>query len=191
MLFRVMAPFYDHFVGRVGMDFREKLAQWMDPKPGEHLVDLGGGTGLNVPALVKRGAKVTLLDASKEMLEQARLKKIPAELKLGDARRLPFPDGTFDGALCSDAWHHMTGQRQVAAELARVLRPGGKVVVLEFNRELWQVKLLRLGEMLLGEPGTFVSPGELKRLFDEVGIEGEVRSVGSWQYVFVGNKRPK
>lgn len=190
MLFRVMAPFYDHFVGRVGMDFREKLAQWMDPKPGEHLLDLGGGTGLNVPALVKRGAKVTLLDASKEMLEQARRKKISAELKLGDARRLPFPDGIFDGALCSDAWHHMTEQRQVAAELARVLRPGGKVVVLEFNRDIWQVKLLRLGEMLLGEPGTFMRPGELKRLFGEVGIEGEVRAVGSWQYVFVGKKRP-
>lgn len=188
MLFRFMAPFYDHFMQRAGLDQGEKLALWCDPKPGQHLLDLGGGTGINVPALVKRGAQVTILDASRDMLKQARAKQIPAELKLGDARQMPFPAGYFDGAICSDAWHHMRQQHKVAAELARVLKPGARVVILEFHPERWQVKIIKAGEMLFGEPGTFVKPHCLKEQLRAVGILGEMQRVGDWQYVFTGHK---
>lgn len=166
----------------------ENIARWLKPKPGEQLLDLGGGTGMNVPALVKRGAEVTVLDASRDMLRQARAKGVPAHLKLGDARELPFPEEQFDGAICSDAWHHMVQQDRVAKELARVLKPGGRVVILEFHPQRWQVKFIKAGEMLFGEPGTFVNPRCLQRQLQEVGIFGEVQPVGTWQYVYIGQK---
>lgn len=189
MLFDIMAPFYDKFVHRMGTDFKEQLAQWLDPKPGEQLLDLGGGTGLNVSPLVQRGALVTLLDASQAMLNQAKDKMIPAVLTLGDARRMPFPDNSFDGALCSDAWHHMEDQELVAGELVRVMKPNGRLVILEFDPRLWQVKILRGIEVVLGESGTFVTPEDLANQFKKAGIVGEVTPVGRWQYVFIGVNR--
>ncbi|SHK67860.1 class I SAM-dependent methyltransferase [Desulforamulus aeronauticus] len=189
MFFKTIAPFYDHFVNKTGMDFRKQLLEWVAPRPGESLLDLGGGTGRNVPVLIARGAKVVILDASEAMLHQARKNHISAELVLGDARQMPFPQDYFDGVLCSDAWHHMPEQPRIARELARVLRSGGRVVMLEFNPACWQGKVIRAVERLFGEPGTFVTPEQLMLQMREVGIIGDIQELGNWQYIFIGKKQ--
>ena len=189
LFFNVIAPFYDRFVHKVGMDFRQQLVKWVAPRPGEVLLDLGGGTGRNAPLLAAQGARVVILDASEAMLNQAGKNRVPAELVLGDARQMPFPKDNFDGILCSDAWHHMPDQPGIAKELARVLKPGGRVIMLEFNPARWQGKFIKSLEMLCGEPGTFVTPEQLILQMDKVGIQGDTQELGAWQYIYLGKKQ--
>ena len=80
-------------------------------------------------------ARVTVLVASPHML--ARVQRHPAvSVRLTAAESMPFPDGHFDACTLSDAFHHFRDQDAAAAEMARVVRPGGGVLIFEFRRKL-------------------------------------------------------
>jgi SAM-dependent methyltransferase len=95
---------------------------------GPRLLDVGAGTGrLSAPLLAKGFDVVAVepLDAMRAILSE----HIGADRALaGHAEELPLPDASVDGAVCSDAWHWFDGPR-AADELARVIRPGGGVVI--------------------------------------------------------------
>lgn len=110
-------------------------------EPGDRLLDLGCGGGRHAFEAARRGAHVTAAD-----LDLAELKDVHqlfdamadgAELATGgtgsavggDALRLPFPDGTFDRVIASEVMEHIPDDAAAAAELARVLRPGGTMAV--------------------------------------------------------------
>jgi ubiquinone/menaquinone biosynthesis C-methylase UbiE len=96
------------------------------------LLDLGCGTGRLTPALADAfGGPVTGVEPSEKMLAQARsLAAHPGvTYQAGAAESLPFAAGTFDAALLYFVWHHVTGKAAGAAELHRVVRPGGRLLV--------------------------------------------------------------
>lgn len=152
------------------------------------VLDLGGGTG-HLAALLaaELDRPVTVLDASAPMLRRAaRLGGV--EPVLGDAARMPFADAAFGAVITFDAVHHFTRPEQAFAEVARVLRPGGALVVGEFDPSSRAIRVLATAERLLGEPGRFFTPDELERLVARVGVSGasEARRWGS--YLFVGRR---
>jgi ubiquinone/menaquinone biosynthesis C-methylase UbiE len=106
-------------------------------------------------------------------------------VRLTAAEALPFPDGHFDALLCSDAFHHFRDQESAAREMARVVRPGGGVLVFEFRRRGLGRPLV-FAERLLGEPGSFLEPLELQRLLARWGIKGTITDKGVLTYNFVG-----
>jgi SAM-dependent methyltransferase len=104
------------------------------------LLEVGSGTG----ALAQRCAaelscKVTAVDSSQEMVAATAARGIRA--MLGDVQELPFPDGTFDAAVAAWMLYHVPDRDQAISELARVLRPGGRLVAITNGRdhlaELW------------------------------------------------------
>lgn len=100
---------------------------------GRRVLDVGCGTGRLALALAERGAKVWGLDASEEMLTQARASTGGAVgLKLGRAESLPFKDGWFERALLRLVVH-LVDRARVFPELARVLVPGGRALVATFT----------------------------------------------------------
>ena len=145
--------------------------------PGGRLLDLGGGTGdlgLGVGRML--GAEVVVADATPEMLR--RVSPDPSmSVRLTTAEALPFPDGHFDGLLCSDAFHHFRDQEAAAAEMARVVKPGGCVLIFEFRRKLAGRVLVPL-EKALHEPGSFLEPDELRRLLRPARHQGGHRAAG-------------
>lgn len=99
------------------------------------ILDVGCGTGALMRELAPRGFDVTGADASDGMLEIAR-RRYSGEVVQADSSELPFSDGSFDGVYCVALLHHLTERDKVAAtlrEMARVARPGGKIVVIDHN----------------------------------------------------------
>ena len=101
------------------------------------LLDIGTGTGRMAELLAARAAHVTGLDKSPEMLRiaRARLQKFPAEqisLVQGEFTALPFTDAVFDTVLFHQVLHYALEPETVLAEAARVVRPGGRIAVVDF-----------------------------------------------------------
>jgi ubiquinone/menaquinone biosynthesis C-methylase UbiE len=103
------------------------------PEHGERLIEVGAGFG-RLAGEYRGFAEVVLLDSSEVHVAAARetLGGGPRiEIVLGDARALPYPDSTFDAAVCVRVLHHFADPGPILAELGRVLRPGG-ILVLEY-----------------------------------------------------------
>ena len=109
-------------------------------RPGERVLDLATGTGITAIAARERGAQVTGVDLTPELLEVARRKAAEAgfediDFREGDAEALAFADASFDVVLSTCGHMFAPDQPKVAAELARVTRPGGRVVFLAWTPE--------------------------------------------------------
>jgi SAM-dependent methyltransferase len=109
-------------------------------RPGEQVLDLATGTGITAIAARERGATVTGVDLTPELLSVAKSKAAEAgfddiEFKEGDAEALPFADASFDVVLSTCGHMFAPDQPKVASEMARVLRLGGRAVFLAWTPE--------------------------------------------------------
>jgi trans-aconitate methyltransferase len=111
------------FVWQLG----EKLLDILDPKRGERILDLGCGTGQLTQQIADRGADVVGLDASPEMIGQARQNYPKLRFVLEDAARMPF-DREFDAVFSNAALHWIADASAAAERIARSLRRGGRLV---------------------------------------------------------------
>ena len=101
--------------------------------PGRRLADVGGGTGNYALALRREGWKPVVVDRSPEMLARAAAKGL--ETVNADAQRLPFEDEAFDAATMISMLHHVEDRGAALAEARRVVRPGGRLVLMGFTGE--------------------------------------------------------
>lgn len=116
-----------------------QLAQILQPRPGEHVLEIGPGIGMQAiplaPALAPDGA-LDVLDVQREMLDAvARGARAAGVTNIasreGDAAHLPYADGTFDGAYMVDVFGEIVDGDRALRELARVLKPTGRLVIGE------------------------------------------------------------
>ena len=114
----------------------------LEVKEGHHLLDVGCGLGADVRALaqlVGPTGRAVGVDSSETMIMEARRRAegsdLPVEYRVGDARRLDFPDHTFDGCRAERIFVHLDDPRQALAEMVRVARSGGRIVVLDGDWE--------------------------------------------------------
>jgi SAM-dependent methyltransferase len=107
---------------------------WLLPPGARSVLDLGAGTGKLTVRLVERGLDVTAVDPVPEMLEvlSSSLPDTPA--LLGTAEEIPLPDDSVDSVLVAQAWHWFDAERAIS-EVARVLRPGGRLGLVWNNRD--------------------------------------------------------
>ncbi len=103
------------------------LIDWLEPRSGESILDLGCGTGELAMAIATSGARVVGLDASAEMIAAARERAPALEWIVGDGEALAFDDA-FDAVFSNAALHWMTRAEAAARGIARALKPGGRLV---------------------------------------------------------------
>ncbi len=168
-------------------DVFERSAALLSPyvPSGGVLADLGGGTGELGAGLARAlDARAIIVDPTPQML--ARVDPHPwVSVRLAPAESLPFPDDYFDALVCSDAFHHFNDQDVAAREIARVVRPGGGVLVFDFDPKgpdrFWAGL-----ERLLREPAGFRTPDGIRRLFSLHGIDGQAIPTRRSSYRFLG-----
>jgi demethylmenaquinone methyltransferase/2-methoxy-6-polyprenyl-1,4-benzoquinol methylase len=147
-LFATIAERYDFItvVLSYGQDrrWKRRLIALASPSPGEHALDLATGTGDIAFALAARGARVVGLDVTQRMIELARGKASAAARSarhavaptffVGDMVTLPFRDRSFDLVTIGYGLRNVPDLPAAVAEIHRVLKPGGRVLSLDFNR---------------------------------------------------------
>lgn len=114
--------------------WRVATVRAVDPQPGERILDIAAGTGTSTVALGRTGAEVIALDFSQGMVDEGRRRHPGLQFVQGDAEKLPFGDAEFDAVTISFGLRNVQRPEVAIAEMLRVLKPGGRVVICEFSR---------------------------------------------------------
>lgn len=102
--------------------------------PGARIADLGCGSGVFTDLLQRRGFNSTGIDLSPKLIRIAREAHPGIDFREGDIEHLPFADGSIDGVVLAGVLHHLPELSKCAAEIKRILRPGGRFVAFDPNR---------------------------------------------------------
>ena len=175
-MFDRIAPVYDlmNRAMTAGLDRRwRRLTVAAVVRGGDRVLDACCGTGDLAIEARRAGATVTGLDFSERMLERAHAKNPSIEWVQGDALKLPFEDGSFDAATVGFGVRNLDDLDGGLRELARVLRPGGRVAILEITRprgvlapfyRLWfDVLIPAAGRVLPGGSAYTYLPASVRR----------------------------
>ncbi|HEY3706889.1 MAG TPA: metalloregulator ArsR/SmtB family transcription factor [Terracidiphilus sp.] len=172
-----MRAFFDSMAGRLGRDYvpgkswkslAEALLRLMPPQV---IADLGAGDGSFSILLAQRAERVIAVDASEKMLEVGRdqaqrngMENI--EFRAGDMEEMPIESGTVDIAFFSQSLHHALHPRQALKEAARILKPGGRVAVLDLARHRFEEARELYADEWLG-----FSEAELEQMLADAGFK--------------------
>jgi ubiquinone/menaquinone biosynthesis C-methylase UbiE/pimeloyl-ACP methyl ester carboxylesterase len=173
----LMGWFHDTFSFRgQWRELRQRTATLARIQPGEQVLDVGCGTGtlaIEVQRRVGRAGHVAGIDPGTQQIARARAKaarrNLSIDFQIGVIEQLPFPDQTFDVVLSTLMMHHLPGslKRQGLSEIARVLKPGGRLVIADFKRKQerqGQAARFHAGGSSMQELATMVSEVETEEI---------------------------
>lgn len=154
--------------------WKDAMMDWLAPRPGQMLLDVAGGTGDIAFRFLKRArsAQAVVLDLTAPMLTEGRQRAEAEALGgsldwvVGDAMALPFPDNSFDVYTISLGIRNVTRPQDALNEAHRVLRPGGRLMVLEFSQlpnsamqaayDLYSFQVIpRMGQAITGDRDSY------------------------------------
>jgi demethylmenaquinone methyltransferase/2-methoxy-6-polyprenyl-1,4-benzoquinol methylase len=193
----------DVMSGGVHRVWKNAMMDWLAPRAGQRLLDVAGGTGDVAFRFVKRaqakgqaGAHAVVLDMTEQMLIEGRRRAEAENLAenlewiVGDAMALPFVDNSFDVYTISFGIRNVTRINEALNEAFRVLKPGGRLMVLEFSQlpnaamqkayDLYSFNVIpRMGKLIAGDSESYQSLVESIRQFpDQETFAGMIRAAG-------------
>lgn len=178
--------------------WKDAMMDWLAPRRGQRLLDVAGGTGdISFRFLRRAGSgHATVLDLTEPMLIEGRKRADAESLAdqldwvVGDAMALPFPDNSFDVYTISFGIRNVTRPQDALAEAFRVLRPGGRLMVLEFSQipnelmqwayDLYSFHIIpRMGQMIAGDRDSYQYLVEsIRRFPDQEAFAAMIRDAG-------------
>ena len=159
-------------------EVREKAFAAADIQAGQIAADIGAGAGFITEGLLARGLRVIAVDQSEAMLEQMRSKfagSAKLDLRLGSAENLPIENHEVDCAFANMYLHHVPQPPQAIAEMARIMKSGGRLVITDLDKHSYQFLKTEHHDRWLGFKRETV-----RRWFEEAGLK-EVSVVGVGQ----------
>jgi SAM-dependent methyltransferase len=171
-----MRAFFDSVAGRLGKDYvpgkswkglAEALLRLLPPMV---IADLGTGEGAFALLLAERAKKVIAVDSSQKMIEVGREQALRhgvknIDFRLGDMEELPIRDARVDLVFFSQSLHHALHPERAVAEASRILRPGGRIVILDLAKHRFEEARELYADERLG-----FSEAELESMLEEAGF---------------------
>jgi len=148
---------------------REKAMSAAGVLPGKLVADIGAGTGFITEGLLQKGLKVIAVDQSEEMIHQMKNKfgEVPMiDYRIGDAGAIPIEDGRVDYAFANMFLHHMEDPQSAIKEMARILKPGGILVITDLNKHDFEFLKTEQNDRWLG-----FRRSDVKRWFVKSGLK--------------------
>ena len=182
---------YNVFSDRANEKILEKFLALAQITPGAHVADLGSGSGIFAHLLTQRGFQCSGVDLSPRLIEVGWRMYPGLDLREGDVEALPFSDGTFDAVLLSGIVHHLPEPARCAAEVYRVLKPGGRFVAFDPNRRNPFMYLYRdrsspfYSSVGVTENERPVLAKEMARAFEAAGFEVGTEFLSGLEYRYV------
>jgi demethylmenaquinone methyltransferase/2-methoxy-6-polyprenyl-1,4-benzoquinol methylase len=186
--------------------WKDALMDWLAPRDGQRLLDVAGGTGDVAFRFLGRapGASATVLDMTESMLIEGQKRAEAAQLAdrldwiVGDAMALPFPDNSFDRYTISFGIRNVTRIPDALSEAFRVLRPGGRLMVLEFSQlpndglqklyDLYSFNVIpRMGQLIAGDRDSYQYLVESIRRFPDQDRFAEMIGAAGFEQVSYRN----
>ena len=184
--------------------WKDALMDWLVPRDGQRLLDVAGGTGDVAFRFLGRapGASATVLDMTESMLIEGQKRAEAAQMAekldwiVGDAMALPFEDNTFDRYTISFGIRNVTRIPDALSEAFRVLRPGGRLMVLEFSQlpndglqklyDLYSFNVIpRMGQLIVWDRDSYQYLVEsIRRFPDQETFAQMIRDAGFEQVSF-------
>ncbi len=185
--------------------WKDAMMDWLAPRPGQRLLDVAGGTGDISFRFLKRAGEghSTVLDLTEPMLIEGR-KRAEAEQMadsldwvVGDAMALPFAENTFDVYTISFGIRNVTRPQDALNEAFRVLKPGGRLMVLEFSQipndmmqkvyDLYSFNIIpRMGQVIANDRDSYQYLVEsIRRFPDQETFAGMIRTAGFEQVKYL------
>lgn len=188
----------DVMSGGIHRLWKDAMMDWLAPRPGQKLLDVAGGTGDIAFRFLKRAGygHATVLDLTEPMLIEGRKRAEAERLStsldwvVGDAMKLPFEDNSFDVYTISFGIRNVTRPQDALNEAYRVLRPGGRLMVLEFSQlpneglqklyDLYSFNVIpRMGQVIANDRDSYQYLVEsIRRFPDQETFLGMVRQAG-------------
>jgi len=147
---------------------REKAMDAAGVAPGMKAADLGAGSGFLTQGLLERGLEVIAVDQSPEMLAEMKRKfgsNARVDYRLGEAEHLPLGDAEVDFALANMYLHHVESPGIAIREMARILKPGGRLVVTDAEEHNYEFLRTEQNDRWLG-----FKREDIRRWFEESGL---------------------
>ncbi len=179
--FGILAPFYETFI-HPGEP--TKLKSLVPDNPRGILLDAGGGTGRISQFLHGKAGQIIVADETFAMLREAREKDGLRPVR-SHAEKLPFQNDFFDSIIMVDALHHVVDQTETAAELWRVLKPGGRLIIEEPNFNSFRGKFIAFAEKLALMRSHFLSPEQIVALFDDKGAKAHIELADAMAWIIL------
>lgn len=147
------------------------LREIVSPSPAVRLLDVGGGTGAVTERYASGCGEITILEPDPRKVAVGRRHRPAIRFEEGRGEAIPFRDGTFDRVVAVVAFHHMEDQTKVLEEMHRVLRPDGRLAILELPPGKAPGRIGRwIGRLRHGGSMAFLEPGELRAKLETAGF---------------------
>ena len=139
------------------------MSEYTDVRPNDTILDIGGNTGKITEAYSKNCKEVIVLEPKRNVIEYGRTHRPNIKFIEGGAENMPLPDRYFDKVVASASFHHFSDQDIALEEMRRVLKPDGKIVILEIDPITRRGKRLKFCETLFHTRAKLYQPAQLSK----------------------------
>ncbi len=186
--FGALAPLFHRFGERIyGEEIKGLLRVLIEDLPeGAHLADIGAGTCVlsHLTQRYRDDLTLTAIDPCEKMLYYCH---DDITTHIAGAEAIPLEATSYDMVLVGEALHHFRDVDAALDEIDRILKPGGKLFLYDFDPTHFKGKMIALFEKLMGEPAHFFAPEEIAKKLEGFGFACEIKTA-SWRYVIEAKK---